>query len=226
MISAGNDIVSLTATNVIRTKSPAFYSKIISPAEKMLFETLDQEVLPFDRFVWLLWSVKESAYKYLQRLDAGIVFTPVKFEVRSITIPSAYSYTASGAEEINGRGFAETKTFNAEVIFAGKKLFSRIIIHHEFVSSVVNHNDDFEAVYWGIKRIDDTSYKHQSAAVRGFALNCFREISGLQHLAICKNKDDVPVLMNDNDLLETPISLSHHERWVAFSFQSPVITGS
>ena len=69
MISAGNDIVSLTATNVTRTKSPEFYSKIISPAEKALFDTLDQEVLPFHRFVWLLWSVKESAFKYLHRLD-------------------------------------------------------------------------------------------------------------------------------------------------------------
>ena len=42
MISAGNDIVSFTATNVTRTKSPEFYQKIISPAEKALFNTLDQ----------------------------------------------------------------------------------------------------------------------------------------------------------------------------------------
>jgi phosphopantetheinyl transferase (holo-ACP synthase) len=220
MISAGNDIVSLTAINVTRTKSPEFYSKIVSPAEKALFETLDQAVLPFDRFVWLLWSVKESAYKYLQRLDHGIVFTPVKFEVRSIAIPPAYSYTESGAGEISGRGFGNFSTFKAEVVFAGRKLFSRVIIYHEFVSSVVNHSDDFEGVYWGIKRIKDTSYKYQSFAVREFALAKLKEISGLNNLAIHKNDEDVPVLLNDSELFAAPISLSHHEQWIAFSCQS------
>jgi phosphopantetheinyl transferase (holo-ACP synthase) len=226
MISAGNDIVSLTAANVTRTKSPEFYSKIISPAEKKLFETLDQEALPFDRFVWLLWSVKESAYKYLQRLDSEIVFTPVKFEVQSVAIPSEYSYTESGAEEITGCGFGKLATFNAEVVFAGKKLFSRVIIHHEFVSSVVNQNDDFEGIYWGIKRIKDTSYKYQSFAVREFALAKLKEISGLNNLVIDKNDEDVPVLLNDSELFAAPISLSHHERWIAFSFQSPLTAGS
>src|SRR6202012_724665 len=104
MISAGNDIVSLTATNVTRTKSPEFYSKIISPAEKALFETVDQSVLPFDLFVWLLWSVKESAYKYLRRLDAQVIFTPVKFEVQSIEIPTGYKQTGFDKDELTRRG--------------------------------------------------------------------------------------------------------------------------
>jgi phosphopantetheinyl transferase (holo-ACP synthase) len=221
MISAGNDIVSLTATNVTRTKSPEFCSKIIGAAEKALFETLDQEALPFDRFVWLLWAVKESAYKYLHRLDPGIVFTPVKFEVRSIAIPAAYSYTESGADEITGRGFGKFATFNVEVVFADKKLFSRVIIYHEFVSCVVNNNEDFAGIYWGIKRIIDTSYKYQSLAVREFALAKLSEIPGLNNLAIQKNDEDVPVLLNNSELFAAPISLSHHGQWIAFSFQSP-----
>jgi len=219
MISAGNDIVSLTATNVTRTKSPEFYSKILSHAEKALFETVDKEALPFNRFVWLLWSVKESAYKYLHRLDPCIVFTPVKFEIQSIEIPPRYSCSPCGADELTGIGFADYPVFQATVIFAGKKLFARVIIHHEFVSTVVNHNDDFRNVYWGIKRIEDANYKYQSVAVREFALGTLRGIPGFDNMAIGKNKDDVPFLSKDDRQHETPISLSHHEQWVAFSFQ-------
>jgi len=226
MISAGNDIVSLTATNVTRTKSPEFYSKIISPAEKALFDTLDQEVLPFHRFVWLLWSVKESAFKYLHRLDPNIVFTPVKFEVNSIAVPPFYSYTESGTEEITGAGFGDLPVFNATVVFAGKKLFSRIIIHYEFVSSVVNHTEDFNEIYWGIKRIGNTSHKYQSAAVRDFALVKLLEVSGLGNISFHKNENDVPILLCHDKLMETPISLSHHGQWIAFSFQNPVIAKS
>ncbi|HZY37528.1 MAG TPA: 4'-phosphopantetheinyl transferase superfamily protein [Mucilaginibacter sp.] len=226
MNSAGNDIVSLTATNVTRTKSPEFYSKIISPAEKALFDTLDHEVLPFDRFVWLLWSVKESAYKYLHRLNANIVFTPVKFEVRAIGIPQGYCFSGSGFGEFTDKGFNSLAAFNAEVFFSGKKLFAKVVIHQEFVSSVVNHTDSFDGIYWGIKQIADTSHACQSAAVREFILAKLGEISGLDGLSIYKNENDVPVLLNNGELLQTPISLSHHERWIAYSFQSPLTTGN
>jgi hypothetical protein len=219
MISAGNDIVSLTATNVTRTKSPEFYSKIISRAEKALFNTLNHEALPFDRFVWLLWSVKESAFKYLHRLDPELVFTPVKFEVQSIVIPPGYSCTESDADEITGIGFTGLPAFNATIAFAGKKLFSRTVVYKEYVSSVVNHTEDFDGIYWGIKRIGDTSYKYQSAAVREFALGSLHAKLGFDNLAIKKSKDDVPFLLSYDKQLETPISLSHHGQWIAFSFQ-------
>jgi len=219
MISAGNDIVCLTATNVTRTKSPEFYAKIISPAEKALFNTLDHVVLPFDRFVWLLWSVKESAYKYFHRLDPGIVFTPVKFEVRSIEIPAGYVCAESGADKILGEGFEEHNTFNGRVIFGDKKLFYRTMIFSDFIASFVNIDDDFMQVFWGIKRIDDSSYRLQSEAIRKFVLSELGNVPGLDNLAIEKNEDEIPVLLSKGKRLEVPVSLSHHERWVAFSVQ-------
>jgi phosphopantetheinyl transferase (holo-ACP synthase) len=218
MISAGNDIVSLTATNVTRTKSPEFYQKIISPAEKALFDTLDQAILPFDRFVWLLWSVKESAYKYLHRLDSRIVFTPVRFEVQSIEIPGDYANASVGGDEITGQGFSDIKTFNVTVDFKDKKLYGRVMMNDEFILSTVNHDDDFNDIYWGIKRVDDTSYKYQSAAVRAFALDIMRGLPGLDQPSIAKNEDEVPVLFNNDQQLNIPVSLSHHGPWVAFSF--------
>jgi phosphopantetheinyl transferase (holo-ACP synthase) len=222
MISAGNDIVSLTATNVTRTKSPEFYQKIISPAEKALFDTLNQAILPFDRFVWLLWSVKESAYKYLHRLNPGIVFTPVKFEVRSIVIPGGYAYPSVDGDEITGQGFSDIKTFKVTVNFTGKTLYARVIMNNEFVLSTVNHSNDFNDIYWGIKRVEDSSYKYQSAEVRTFLLDKLRVLTGLNEPSIVKNEDEVPVLFNNNQQLNIPLSLSHHGPWVAFSFHYAV----
>ena len=224
MISAGNDIVSLTATNVTRTKSPEFYQKIISPAEKALFETLDQAVLPFDRFVWLLWSVKESAYKYLHRIDPGIVFTPVKFEIRSIDVPADHLYLEYGGDEISAAGFSDFNPFNVKVVFRDKILYAKVVLNDEFVSSVVHHTDHFENIYWGIKRVSNTAYTFQSHAVREFALDAIREFTGLNNPAIAKNEDEIPVLLNDGELTTIPLSLSHHGQWVAFSVYSPLST--
>ena len=220
MISAGNDIVCLTATNVTRTKSPEFYAKIISPAEKALLNTLDQASLPFDRFVWLLWSVKESAYKYLHRLDPAIVFTPVKFEVQSVAVPSDFSCSDSGTDTITGLGLMDLTLFSGTITYGGITLFFRSMIFTDIIASFVNAEDDFFNLRWGIKRVDESSYKFQSDAVRQFVLEELRTMPGLYELTIEKTEDEIPVLWSCGKRLEMPVSLSHHGHWVAFAVQT------
>lgn len=222
MISAGNDIVSLTATNVTRTKSPEFYNKIISPAERALYETLDHEALPFDHFVWLLWSVKESAYKYLHRLNPAIVFTPVKFEVQRIETPDDYQLTAFEKDELILRGFNGMTTFNGVVAHEGVMLFFKTLIYREFVISVVNLDECFDDIYWGIRRVKDTGPKEQSAAVRLFALEALEAILESAALRIEKNAHDAPVVLGDDGGMEAAISLSlsHHGEWVGYAIKA------
>lgn len=222
MISAGNDIVSLTATNVTRTKSPEFYSKIISPAERALFETLDHNALPFEHFVWLLWSVKESAYKYLHRLDPGIIFTPVKFELQSIEIPAGYELTGFGRDELTLRGFDGLPAFNGVVLYNGTLLYSKTLVYCDFVTSVVNTSNDFGDIYWGIRRVKDTTYKHQSAAVRAFALEALEGILAYTTVRIEKNEHDAPVVFGDDAQVEAAVSLSlsHHGEWVGYAVRA------
>ena len=78
MTSTGNDIVSFAATNLIRTKEPIFYNKILSEQEIAAYARLHHQFLAFDVYIWLLWSVKEATYKYLKRLDPGLIFSPTK----------------------------------------------------------------------------------------------------------------------------------------------------
>src|ERR1700691_5688102 len=100
MISAGNDIISLNAINITRTKQEKFYSKILSPTEKELYNQAEFTTIPFENFVWLLWSIKESAYKYLKRNNPGLVFIPIKFTVKQLLIPHGYISTNFGARQL------------------------------------------------------------------------------------------------------------------------------
>jgi phosphopantetheinyl transferase (holo-ACP synthase) len=218
MTSAGNDIVSLTAINVTRTKGPEFYSKIISPSEKELYNTLDHQILPFEYFVWLLWSVKEAAFKYLHRLNPKTLFIPVRFVVSQLEIPADWQVISFPGDETTAKGFDGFPVINSVVSHGDNELYAKTIIHKEFISSVVNYTKSFDHVYWGIKRIEDTTNKYQSASVREFAVHNLQSILGVTELIISKNADEVPVLLNAGQGIDLPVSLSHHECWVGYSF--------
>jgi len=218
MISAGNDIVSLEAVNVTRSKSPEFYAKILHPAEEKLYNTLDPSILPFVEYVWLLWSVKESAYKYLRRLDHTTPFIPVRLEVQSVGFPPGFARSSIGTEELTGCGFASLATVSGSIIFEGITLFYRTLFYNELIASVVNDSDNFEDIHWGLKWTPDRTYAHQSALVREFAVGSLQLALGLSGLVIDKNELGVPIVLKDVIELDMPISLSHHGVWVGYSF--------
>jgi phosphopantetheinyl transferase (holo-ACP synthase) len=218
MTSSGNDIVSLTGINVTRTKDPRFYSKIFSDAENQLFSGLENDILPFEHFVWMLWSVKEAAFKYLRRIDPGIMFTPVKFVVQQLQSPLNHTPAPLNAGEITGRDFNQMVIWDGMVSFENHALYSKTFICTGFISSVVNHSQNFDNVYWGIKQIENTDHNYQSAAVREFLIKKLQHVLGVDKLIIGKNVDDVPILLRGNEEMGVPVSLAHHECWVAYSF--------
>lgn len=218
MISAGNDIVALTAINAARTKQPEFYSKILSPAEKSLYQAPLPEAVPFEIFVWLLWSVKESAYKFLQRHNPALLFTPVKFEVKELHFPTGFTINNFNVGEIEAVGFADDFAIKSTLRFGEYTLYSRSLIYNELLLSTVNDNDSFDDVYWGIKAIDNADNEIQSATVRDFSLNRLKEL-GFKNPVISKNGHGVPVLMEGGEEIKIPVSLSHHDYWVAYAFR-------
>jgi phosphopantetheinyl transferase (holo-ACP synthase) len=218
MLSTGNDIVSLNAINVTRTKQPNFYSKILTPTENALHKQPCFANIPFEIFVWLLWSIKESGFKYLQRIDADILFTPVKFEVNGIQIPPGFNLLNFDAIELTGTGFNGVNAIKSTVKFGDYILYSNSLIYQEFVATTVNETEDFSRTHWGIKRIDSEETDIQSAEVRAFLSNNLTD----KNVIIGKTPLGIPVLMKDNLELPIPISLSHHEYYIAYSFQLPV----
>ena len=214
MISTGNDIVALKAINVARTKQQNFYSKIITETEKALYDEQFSDRLPFEQFVWLAWSVKESVFKYLQRINPDLVFSPSKINLTELAAP-----VAGNNSDFEGRDFRDDTIYKGVFNFSPHTFYSRTIITDDFIFSVVNRTNNFENVMWGIKKIGSTDADDQSKAVRIFALAMLNTLFPDAELEIDKNKHSCPIILKDEIEIPVPISLTHHDHWVGYSFQ-------
>lgn len=209
MISVGNDIVALKAVDLQRTELPAFYSKFITEAELALHE---QSALPFTTFVWLLWSVKESAYKYFKRLDTSLVFSPIKIIVEQLTQADSFNSGKLLCDVAVKDCYAIAATFD------GMTLYLKSISSDEFIATTIAGAN----VYWGIKSITASDYESQSAAVRLIALDAVSHVITSNDLWIDKHPEGgYPILMHDHSPVNVPISFAHHDRYVSYAFQIP-----
>lgn len=215
MKSAGNDIVALNAIDIKRTCDARFYSKFITDSELAIYQP--SILLPFEIFVWLLWSVKEAAYKYLQRDDAGLLFSPIKFVVGRLDIPPDFILTP-----IDGKHWDSDSPANyiAGTVSNGNiKLYFRSYITPDLITSAVNDDDQFDKVHWGIKSIEQTDSGHQFTEVRKLALAQLRSVLKADNLTITKSKIGYPIVMVSNTPLNVALSLAHHDKWVGYSFK-------
>ncbi|MDB5144034.1 MAG: 4-phosphopantetheinyl transferase superfamily protein [Mucilaginibacter sp.] len=215
MISTGNDIVALKAINIARTKQLNFYKKILSNSEKDLYDQQFSGKILLEHFVWLLWSVKESVFKYLQRTTPELVFSPTRVILTQLKIPGA---AINFKGKLEGQGFRDEPVYQGVVIFGNDTLYSRSIIGDEFIFSVVNHQDSFEDTCWGIQLIDSAEAEYQSKAVREFLINRLNILSPGDDLQVVKSPHGYPVLFKDGVELPIPVSLAHHDHYVAYSF--------
>ena len=199
--STGNDIVDMSATDPLRTCSYRFYSRIISSEEKTLYDQLGG--LPFDKYVWLLWSIKESVYKYTSRTDTGLVFAP-------LTIPVLHLHSPSGD------GF-----YKSMVIYGSEILYSRSIITNRLIVTVVSNEENFDRTWWGFRSVDEAGYADQSASVRTFALGKLATALSRADLKIEKTAAGYPVVLGGDGLLDISLSLAHHGHFVAYSYYLP-----
>jgi phosphopantetheinyl transferase (holo-ACP synthase) len=216
MISTGNDIVALGSVNKQRANEARFYSKVLAASEQTLYQQPEFAEVLFENYLWLLWSVKESAYKYLKRILPDLIFSPVKTVVTKINIPLGKS---TYADVIEWEGAENTKGFySGTVVFDTYQLYFRSIVCDKWISTVVNDTEGFENVYWGTHSINDKNYKHQSEAVRSFAIGRLKAyIAG--NLEINKTPAGYPVVFNDKKESPIPLSLAHHDHFVAYSFK-------
>jgi phosphopantetheinyl transferase (holo-ACP synthase) len=214
MISTGNDIVALKAINIARTKQLNFYKKILSNSEKDFYDRQFSGKILLEHFVWLLWSVKESAYKFLQRITPELVFSPMRTIISQLELP-----VNNVAIKFEGRGFDDKTVYKGMVTFGDHTLYSRSVIGEEFIFSVVNQEDSFENTCWGIQLITLAASVDQSKAVRVILINRLKAIFPDDNLQIDKSPHGYPVLFKDGVEIPIPVSLAHHDHYVAYSFQ-------
>ncbi len=216
MKSAGNDIVALNATDIQRTRDARFYSKFITDNELALYHQHSPS-LPFEVFVWLLWSVKESAYKYLQRHDADLIFSPIKFKVDCLNIPADFNLSAIDGS--NWDSSTPTNYITGTVSYGDTQLYFRSYITADFITSAVNDDEQFDNVHWGIQSIDQADSEHQSITVRELTLNKLRSILNADNMHITKSQIGYPIVLKGDEPLDVALSFAHHDKWVGYSFK-------
>lgn len=219
MTSTGNDIVALKAINVARTKQPNFYSKIISVEEKNLFDQKFVGKISFKNYVWLLWSVKESAYKYLQRITPGLVFSPTRILTTLLELPASNVAIQFDENKVDGCGFDKGSVYKGIAGFGTNLLYFNSIINDDFIFSVVNDEDNFENTCWGIQLINSDEPGDQSRAVRELLLNRLSDLFPGGKWQIEKNVNGLPILLKDGFEMEMPVSLAHHDGRVVYVFR-------
>ncbi|WP_354331520.1 4'-phosphopantetheinyl transferase superfamily protein [Pedobacter sp. CG_S7] len=106
----GNDIVDLTvAAKESNWKRKGYLHKIFSKEEQLLILFSDKP----DVVVWLLWSMKEAAYKIYSRKKEIRIFAPTQLCCKELNF-STPIYT--GKVLIDGLTYFTESTFNDKMI--------------------------------------------------------------------------------------------------------------
>jgi len=201
MQSAGNDIIALNLIDKQRSNDSRFYSKILSESEKIYYQRTVFAKIDFTCFLWLCWSVKESAYKYLKRIHPELVFSPSKIIVQHVSV--------------------DEKNYNGNFLAEGNIYYFRSEISREFITTVVSEDEKFEHVFWGFDSIKDTSADHQSKMVRALLLKKLHTVLPGKKLNVEKAIAGYPIIIEGTKELNIPVSFAHHGRFIAYSFLLP-----
>ena len=205
MTSTGNDIVSLRQPDIERAAHPGFYSKILTIQEQELYDSHQLPNLSFTHFVWLLWSVKESAFKYLKRLNTELQFSPIKTVILKVDF------------DLVQPSVNFSQNYTGCVQYFDTQLYFKSEISTDCIFTVVNDKADFNNIVSGVQQVSAYNYEKQSGLARAFLLdNLANYISG--ELNIKKSPVGYPILFNLEDELPIPISLSHDGDFVGYTF--------
>jgi len=124
----------------------------------------------------------------------------------------------SGQNNLVGdRTYREDELYTGYAVYNENVFYFRSIINNEWLMSVVNGNEDFENVYWGMKTIHDSKYIIQSKEAR---LLLLEKLNAYYQGEITIEKRSTPYVsvIKDNKELNIPVSLAHDGDFVAYAF--------
>jgi phosphopantetheinyl transferase (holo-ACP synthase) len=215
LTSTGNDIVALQLINTERTHKKSFYSKILCSEEVSLYTQINLPGLSFENYIWLLWSVKESVYKFCKRHNPRLLFSPTRIKIQEVSFPVTQQDAGANATQ-EGFSFLKEDAYCCQVSFNAKTYYGRSFINDELIFSVVNNEDDFQNIYWGIQHIQDDAYVTQAKAVRSLALDKLKKIVSSNNLLITKTTTGYPEVVQHPHI---KLSFAHHGKFVAYSLR-------
>ncbi|MDT0690162.1 4'-phosphopantetheinyl transferase superfamily protein [Salegentibacter sp. F188] len=184
----GNDIVDLKlAAKESNWKRPRLHSKIFSETEQ---EILQHSKNPEQCF-WLLWTMKEAAYKAHQRRFS----LPRKFNPKSFgcSLNTSEGSASSGVVEVDNWHYCITAHISEKVIHC--------------VASAENPEVKTKLI---------TEHKNLNRELI-FAISSQTKLSS-EDLVIAKDEKYIPHLFFNGKNYNMPFSLSHHGDYSAYAF--------
>ncbi|WP_445957841.1 4'-phosphopantetheinyl transferase family protein [Yeosuana sp.] len=188
----GNDIVDLNMAAIESNwKRPRFLNKVFTTYEQQLIADASNQ----NQTVWLLWSMKEAAYKiYVQQFGIRF-FNPLKL-VCSLDSKSD--------------GF---------VTIGNTTFFTKSVISEEYIYTIAvsknskNYNSE-------CLKVENKSYLIQSDTLKNRFLEIISENKNLniEHLNINKNEVGVPEVFFKNSKLPIHVSLTHSGNYCGYVY--------
>lgn len=179
----GNDVVDLRlAQKESNWKRKGYLDKIYTVAEQEIIHSASNP----DLMVWILWSMKEAAYKANNRITNIREFAPTKIVCELPNADDAIRY-----------GKATYNNLEYQI---------KIFIFKEYIHTIALCNSrDFSTV--DVITIEDFPIDY---------LRYLKEKKFLMpHERIIKNESGIPNLFNEITCETKPVSISHHGRYLS-----------
>lgn len=192
----GNDIVDLKQASIDSPKNfkglrwKRFLNKIFTEEEQGFIEDSKNQF----ETVWLLWSMKEAAYKIHVRRYEKRTFNPKKLKCEIY-------YRIRGKVTIDDHDYYTASQINKDYIYTT-------------ATSEQNITPISDCL-----RLEDLAYENQYKVARSEALFRFSKLKNtpINSLEIIKNKEGVPYLFIDGKKQDNSLSITHHGAYCGFT---------
>ncbi len=194
----GNDIVDLVQAKLESNwRRKGFLDKLFTVHEQQLIHAASNP----DQMVWLLWSMKESAYKLSVQSRGLRIFAPKKIAcfVNELTETSV-----EGSVSYNGEYYK-----------------TQSIITSQYIASVALASNAIPDYIHLVMPFEDTVYQTHQRVIRAKIIQQCATLFSIpeQAIYIHKNSAGTPLLTVNNSL-EIPLTISHHGHYGAFAIGS------
>ncbi|WP_323787530.1 4'-phosphopantetheinyl transferase superfamily protein [Psychroserpens sp.] len=183
----GNDIVDLSQAAIESNwKRPRFLNKVFTKKEQLLIRTSEDQ----DDMVWLLWSMKEAAYKAYVREFKQSFFNPKRIQ-------------------------CQLSLNNQDVVCIDNQTYNlQSIITSDYIHSIASKTK-FEPQSHFFKVPD----RNQSEALKTKMIHLISGKIGqnINSIEIKKTELGVPNLFINNQQIFEALSISHHGKYGAFA---------
>lgn len=209
----GNDIVDLKDPETsCGGQHPRFDERVFSARERAaLLRSPDRQ-----RVRWVLWAVKESAFKGLIQTQPETVFSPARF-----VVDLGSQIQDSQLHDSRLLDSRLPGSIQGSVTYRDKRYRATVELDRDHIHAIVSDDSPPNRTLWGSLRIADRGAAQNSTAsrrVRALAIDRIAARLGFNRADLSIERNGrIPHLVHRGVRLLATLSLSHHGSYVGFA---------